>query len=399
MSVTRILRRVHVTDLLFFLVCLWSTSTIISIYNVFYTCISSPKLNHLYCLTAGSHQPGSWDLETGEERYRYINSKGEGEVTAPNDVDKYLQIQRSWLSMRNNRQNPGSCEGKGVYVYDLPSKFNKDLLGECSDMVPWVNLCSFFKNDAFGESIESLGKGWFRTHQYSLEPIFHARVLKHPCRVYDESQAKLFFVPYYGGIDVLRWHFKNVSKDVKDALAIDVVDWLGSKKSWRRNSGKDHVFVLGKISWDFRRNGKSSWGSSLLEMQEMRNPTKLLIERNPWDVNDVAIPHPTFFHPKNDDDISSWQNKIIVKPRRSLISFAGAARPGNPDSIRSILIDQCISSPNHCRFLNCTDGGCDKPVGYRAFPRFGVLSSTTWRQSNEEVGFRFPRIGLYSGDL
>ncbi|CAA7053918.1 unnamed protein product [Microthlaspi erraticum] len=452
-----VLYRFPLTFLFLFLIYLWSTSTTVISGNVVHICISSRKLNELYCLTAGSqpalHVPVNnftkpvsenvirseeeksvvvlgkdgdkgfaknetfsgerdsnkasfhvidngtsmgervsvlaqdskpineenldqhseakndfdldlhtdWDSETGEERYRYINPKDEDEETALKAVNKYLQIQRSWLSMGNNQENPGSCKGREIYVYDLPSKFNKDLLGECSDMVPWANFCSFFKNDALGESIDSLGKGMYRTHQYSLEPIFHSRVLKHPCRVYDENQAKLFYVPFYGGIDVLRWHFKNVSEDVKDVLAIEVVKWLGSKLSWKRNSGKDHVFVLGKISWDFRRKNKVSWGSSLLEMEEMKNPTKLLIERNPWEVNDVAIPHPTFFHPKTDDDISSWQNKIIVKPRRSLISFAGGARPGNPDSIRSTLIDQCRSSPDQCRFMNCTSGICDKP--------------------------------------
>ncbi|CAH8391170.1 unnamed protein product [Eruca vesicaria subsp. sativa] len=398
-----------------FLIYLFSTSTTV-------ICISSRKLNDLYCLTAASHQPGlhvpvsnftklvsenvlkSDDVlgEGGEKSFvenesfarerdsetstgervsdldqdlKLINDKNlesfldqdffrpkdEVEETALKAVNKYLKIQRSWLSMGHNRNKQGSCEGQGIYVYDLPSKFNKDLLGECSDMVPWVNFCSFFKNDGLGESIEKLGKGWFNTHQYSLEPIFHSRVLKHPCRVYDENQAKLFYVPYYGGMDVLRWHFKNVSNDVKDVLAIEVLKWLASKKSWRKNYGKDHVFVLGKITWDFRRENKSSWGSSLLAMQEMENPTKLLIERNAGDVNDIAIPHPTFFHPRTDDDISSWQNKIITQPRRSLISFAGGARPGNPESIRSTLIDQCLSSPDQCRFLNCANGGCNEP--------------------------------------
>ncbi|KAL1192042.1 Xyloglucan-specific galacturonosyltransferase 1 [Cardamine amara subsp. amara] len=449
-----ILYRGPLTILFLFFIYLWSTSTTVISGNVLHICISSRKLNDLYCLTAGS-QPGlrvpvnnftkpvsedvvrsedqeknvfvlgkdgdkgfaknetlagererdsdngtslnniiknesftgetfgqrvsvldqdskpkneinldflvDWDPETGEERFQYIKSKDEVEEGAVKAVEKYLQIQRSWLAIGNNHQNPRSCEGKGIYVYDLPSKFNKNLLGECSDMVPWADFCSYFKNDAFGESIENLGKGWYRTHQYALEPIFHSRVLKHPCRVYDESQAKLFYVPFYGGMDVLRWHFKNVSKDVKDVLAIEVVKWLGSKKSWKENSGKDHVFVLGKISWDFRRNDKFSWGSSLLEMQEMKNPTKLLIERNPWELNDVAIPHPTYFHPKTDDDIASWQNKIIGKTRHSLISFAGGSRPGKPDNIRFTLIDQCTSSPNQCRFLNCTNGSCDKP--------------------------------------
>ncbi|KAL0772068.1 hypothetical protein Bca101_037219 [Brassica carinata] len=180
--------------------------------------------------------------------------KDEVEESGLKAVNKHLKMQRSCLffysSFNYIRNNQGSCQGQGIYVYDLPSKFNKDLLQECSDMVPW-----------------NLGKGWFNTHQYSVEPIFHSRVLKHPCRVYDENRAKLFYVPFYGGMDVLRWHFKNVTEHLKDVLAIEVLKSLQenikdsegknrSKQSWRKNSGKDHVFVLGKISWDFRRNNK-----------------------------------------------------------------------------------------------------------------------------------------------
>ncbi|XP_010436073.1 PREDICTED: probable xyloglucan galactosyltransferase GT20 [Camelina sativa] len=302
------------------------------------------------------------DLYIEEEYSKYIKPKSEGERYALRAAVKYLYLQRSWLAPGDENINKTlSCEGKGVYVYDLPSKFNRDLLVGCNDILPRVNLCSYFKNEGFGEAIENLGKGWFRTHMYSLEPILHSRVLKHPCRVYNETQAKLFYVPYYGGYDVLRWHYRNVSDDVKDRLGIEVLKWLESKESWRRNAGKDHVFVLGKITWDFRRD-KVPWGSRFLELQEMQSPTKLLIERQPWQVNDIAIPHPTYFHPQTDDDITSWQIKIASKPRRNLVSFAGGARSGKPDNIRSTLIEQCVSSTsNQCRFLNCTNRSCMNP--------------------------------------
>ncbi|ESQ46835.1 hypothetical protein EUTSA_v10028137mg, partial [Eutrema salsugineum] len=220
--------------------------------------------------------------ESEEEQYKYIKPKSKGEEYALKAVIKYLHVQRSWISTRAKSKKSRSCEGKGVYVYDLPSKFNRDLLVDCVDMVPWTNMCKFFKNEGFGEAIKNLGHGWFRTHQYALEPILHSRFLKHPCRVYKESQAKIFYVPFYGGFDVLRWHFKNVSDDVKDRLGIEVLKWLRSKKSWNSNAGKDHVFVLGKISWDFRRS-KLPWGSRFLELQEMQKPTKLLIEKHPWE--------------------------------------------------------------------------------------------------------------------
>ncbi|XP_074333883.1 xyloglucan-specific galacturonosyltransferase 1-like [Apium graveolens] len=274
-------------------------------------------------------------------------------------VEEHLQVHRSW---RSNSSSLTTCDGRGVYVYDLPPKFNKDLVAQCSDMSPWLDFCQFFRNGALGEPIPKLGKAWYNTHQYSLEPIFHSRVMKHPCRIYNENEAKLFYVPFYGGLDILRWHFKNASPDVKDALALELVEWLKLQKPWALNSGKDHVFVLGKVSWDFRRRDDSPWGSTFLNLEEMQNPIKLLIERQPWHVNDIGTPHPTYFHPHSDEDIISWQFKIIQSSRNNLVSFAGGARPDSPDSIRSVLINQCtLASTGTCKSQNCSSGGCDQP--------------------------------------
>ncbi|XWS49930.1 hypothetical protein CRYUN_Cryun12cG0045200 [Craigia yunnanensis] len=287
------------------------------------------------------------------------NNDSDGEVAFAGKVVKaQLQVQRSWIS---NKNNVASCDERGIFVYDLPSKFNKDLVGQCGFMIPWTNFFKYFNNEAMGEPIAKLGKGWYHTHQYALELIFHTRALKHPCRVYNENEAKLFYVPFYGGLDILRWHFKNVSNDVKDTLALELVKWLENKKSWLQNSGKDHVFVLGKISWDFRRRSDASWGTRLLELEQMQNPMKLLIERQPWHINDIGIPHPTYFHPHSDDDIITWQLKIIRSNRKNLVSFAGVAKPHAPENIRSILIIQCNSDEKKCRFLNCTSGGCNQP--------------------------------------
>ncbi|XP_019238683.1 PREDICTED: xyloglucan-specific galacturonosyltransferase 1-like [Nicotiana attenuata] len=292
-------------------------------------------------------------------RNNMVKSGDEELEMAYNDVEDQLQVHRSWAATSKNHT---TCDGRGIYVYELPTKFNKDLVAQCADMIPWVNLCKYFSNDAMGESIQKLGKGWYQTHQYSLEQIFHSRVMNHPCRVYSADEAKLFYVPFYGGLDILRWHFKNVSNDVKDTLGLDLVRWLESQKHWFQKSGNDHVFVLGKISWDFRRSSDTKWGSRFLELDEMQNPVKLLIERQPWHVNDIGIPHPTYFHPQSDDDIIMWQLKIIKSNRKSLVSFAGAARPGAPENIRSMLINQCTSTKDEeCKFLNCNSGKCDQP--------------------------------------
>ncbi|KAM3736028.1 hypothetical protein ACB098_10G132100 [Castanea mollissima] len=344
---------------LLILIFLWSSSTTIISGKIIHVCVSSRKLNNLYCLSAGTQPNFDIPIPVINNNIREVEKGRDEEIAhAKKVVEEQMQLHRSWKSSKNHPV----CDGRGIYVYDLPSKFNTDLVGQCHDLVPWADFCEYFNNDALGQPIPKLGKGWYQTHQYSLEPIFHTRVLKHPCRVYNENEAKLFYVPFYGGLDILRWNFKNVSNDVKDTLPLELIKWLEKQQPWVRNAGKDHVFVLGKISWDFRRYDNSPWGTRFLELSQMQNPIKLLIERQPWHVNDIGIPHPTFFHPRSDDDIISWQLKIISSSRKSLVSFAGAPRPDQPDNIRSILINLCNSAENGmCRFMNCSSGGCDQP--------------------------------------
>ncbi|KAJ4951670.1 hypothetical protein NE237_028502 [Protea cynaroides] len=310
---------------------------------------SSDQLTHSNGIDSDSNNSGSNDKEAEVAK-------------AVKVVEEQLRIHRSWAS-GSSMINNHDCYGRGVFVYDLPTKFNKDLLAQCGEMMSWgtTSFCEYMENEAKGMPIPELGKGWYRTHQYSLEPLFHAKVLRHRCRVYNPNDAKLFYVPYYGGLNMLRWHFKNVSDDVKDALGHELVNWLGTQQHWDRNKGTDHVFVLGKISWDFRRTIKADWGTNFLALEQMQNPMKLLIERQPWQMNDIGIPHPTHFHPQTDDDIIAWQSKIISSRRKNLVSFAGAERPDDPDNTRSQLIKQCTSRTDKaCRFLDCKSGACSK---------------------------------------
>ncbi|XP_019155900.1 PREDICTED: xyloglucan-specific galacturonosyltransferase 1 [Ipomoea nil] len=365
--------------LILILIFLWSSSTTIISGNLLHVCVSARKLHNVYCISAGTQPNIALQLPAPVNNGTDNDEKNNNPAVAGNQVltfrsgnnekleegayriiEELIAEQRSWSS-----ESTSTCSDRGgVYVYELPAKFNKDLVSQCGDMMPWENLCKYFNNGAMGEPIEKLGRGWYQTHQYSLEFIFHSLLLNHPCRVYNQNEAKLFYVPFYGGLDILRWHFKNnVSHALKDSLGLELVRWLESQPAWFKKSGKDHVFVLGKISWDFRRKDGYNWGSRFLELDEMQNPMKLLIERQPWHLNDIGVPHPTYFHPQSDEDIISWQHKTITSNRRSLVSFAGAARPGSPGNIRSILIKQCTINHEKCRFLDCArgSGGCDHP--------------------------------------
>jgi len=108
-----------------------------------------------------------------------------------------------------------------------------------------------------GEPIPELGREWYNTHPYSLESFFHSHVLKQRCRVHHWEEANISYVPFNGGLDILGWHFKNLSNVVEDTHSKELVEWFEQQKHWRRHFGVDHLFVLGKISWDLRRPANS----------------------------------------------------------------------------------------------------------------------------------------------
>lgn len=305
-------------------------------------------------------------------------------ATEKNDAEKYVSAQiedvRRTAVPRNGARsdeawrltklsaNASACAGRRVYVYDLPSKFNADLLLGCHDMMPSFDMCKFVINDGMGESFSAPGDvlvptgSWYWTHQYALEMLFHARVKEYSCRTWDAEEANVFYVPFYGGLDVVRWHFRqNVSNEQRDELSKELLGWLEGRPWWRRNGGADHVLVLGKISWDFRRQEGTTWGSKLLDWPETQAMTKLLIERHPFHSNDIGIPHPTFFHPTSDLDVKIWQHKIHSSPRTHLVSFAGKPRMNSPTSIRAVLIQQCLNRSDACFFLECHKDKCQGP--------------------------------------
>ncbi|KAK8916622.1 Xyloglucan galactosyltransferase KATAMARI1 [Platanthera zijinensis] len=348
--------------LLLILLTIWCFYALLS--NSFHLCFSSRKLD-VFCISGGTGADSSENRTIASSKQgtsSSINRRQKEVADGINSVEEYIHTIRSWATANTTSAAP-SCDGRGVFVYDLPAKFNKDLVAKCGELLPWSDLCEYFSNDGLGVAISGLGPGWHRTHQYSLEPIFHSRVLRHRCRVTDPAKAALFYVPFYAGLDVLHWHFINASVSDKDSLSAELVQWLEARPEWSLHGGRNHMFVLGKISWDFRRTGDGQWGSRFLSLPQMQAPYKFLIERQPWEVNEIGVPHPTHFHPHSDDQIEAWQSTVAGAKRGTMVSFVGAARPEAAESIRSKIIRQCAAAggTGECRFVDCGGGGCGEP--------------------------------------
>lgn len=263
------------------------------------------------------------------------------------------------------------CSGRYIYVHDIPSRFNDELIKQCKLLNKWDDMCQYLVNMGLGPELGNpqrvfMPSGWFNTHQFSLEVIFHNRMKQYDCLTNDSSKAAAVFVPYYAGLDIARylWGFHNKSE--KDADSLAMAKWLRVKPEWEVMSGRDHFVVAGRITWDFRRGNdeESSWGNQFMLLPEFKNISILTIESSPWNRNDFGIPYPTYFHPSSDDEVTTWQNKMRKQRRRILFSFVGGPRPQIEDSIRGEIIDQCAAAKRKCRFLECKNDGsnkCQKP--------------------------------------
>ncbi|KAF7837041.1 putative xyloglucan galactosyltransferase GT14 [Senna tora] len=278
-------------------------------------------------------------------------------------------------NMTSSDDAHSSCAGRYIYVHDLPTRFNHDLLHNCQLLTRGTdkpNMCPYMENQGLGPEIESshgvLTNGsWYSTNQFLLEVIFHHRMKNYKCLTNDSSLASAIFVPFYAGLDVSRFLWDS-NLTVRDSSGLDLVQWLARKPEWKKMWGRDHFLVSGRISWDFRRqydddiNG-SSWGSKFRFLPESMNMSMLAVEASSWN-NDYAIPYPTSFHPSKDSEILQWQNKIRLQNRPYLFTFTGAPRPELENSIRGKIIEHCRSS-SACRFIDCSniDGEkCDNPI-------------------------------------
>ena len=93
-----------------------------------------------------------------------------------------------------------------VYVYDLPSKFNKDLEDMYRDH---LNSKYDLSHDAYGNTVTSYdGMAFRNTYQGILDIIFHKRLLASGLLTMDPEDADLFYIPYYYDMT-----FKELPKD------------------------------------------------------------------------------------------------------------------------------------------------------------------------------------------
>lgn len=189
---------------------------------------------------------------TSEAKNRVISKRNQ-----PKRVGKVM------LRPRETRSND-PCKGKYVYMHEVPALFNEELLKNCWTLSRWTDMCELTSNFGLGPRLPNMEgvSGWYATNQFTLEVIFHNRMKQYKCLTKDSSLASAVYVPYYPGLDLMRFLW-GPFPFMRDAAALDLMKWLRESPEWKRMDGRDHFMVAGRTTWDFMRTpeNESDWGN------------------------------------------------------------------------------------------------------------------------------------------
>lgn len=263
------------------------------------------------------------------------------------------------------------CTGRWIHIRRLPSRFNLDLLSNCSD-----EFCDYKANHGLGLRTHNASRSWFRTDPHFLELYFHQRMLEYPCLAADAALADAVFLPFYAGLDAFRYLF-GADVNSSSEHGLDLYSFLrrDSPAVWDRRSGHDHFLMMARPAWDFSQplfTDPPIWGTSFLNLPEFYNVTALTFEARTWPWQEHAIPYPTSFHPPNLELLETWIRKVRRSRRTSLVLFAGGGGTSDLPNIRRSIRTECenATSPGGpytkiCDLVDCSNAICEhEPILY-----------------------------------
>ncbi|KAI3468905.1 hypothetical protein Pfo_025568 [Paulownia fortunei] len=266
------------------------------------------------------------------------------------------------------------CTNRWIHIRHLPPEFNLDLLTNCSEYPLFDNFCPYVSNHGLGQKTHNSSHSWYRTDPFMLELVFHRRMLEYPCLTPDPNLANAVYIPYYAGIDSLKYLFgPEVNSSFRHGLDLfHYLAHLDTPSIWNKNLGHDHFLVMARPAWDFSQplsNDPPIFGTSFLELPEFFNVTALTLEARAYPSQEQAIPYPTSFHPPNLAFFESWVNRVRKSRRSTLMLFAGGGGiSANPNIRRSIRLEcENVTSmtangtgyEKFCEFVDCSNGICE----------------------------------------
>ncbi|XP_076947440.1 putative xyloglucan galactosyltransferase GT19 [Bidens hawaiensis] len=280
------------------------------------------------------------------------------------------------LTSQQQSDLDSDCTNRWIHIRHLPSKFNLDILTNCSsDHHPFsTSFCPYLTNHGLGSKTHNHSHSWFRTDTSLLELFFHRRMLEYPCLTSDPTTADAIYLPYYTSLDSLRYLYgPYYNSSSQHGRHLYKYLQSHSPEIWNKFNGHDHFLVLAGTAWDYSQplgTDPPGWGTSFLELPEFYNVTVLTLESRAYPWQEQSIPYLTSFHPPNLALFNSWIARVTRSRRTTLMLFSGGGGISSTPNIRRSIRLECDANDEVmnstgteyvrlCEFVDCSNGVCE----------------------------------------
>ena len=185
-----------------------------------------------------------------------------------------------------------------VFIYPLPKSFNKNL-ADCAVRNARSSMCFDITNKGMGALVHSdfvHGYSIYNTHQFSLEVLFHQKLLQSRFLTWDPTEADIFYVPYYVAM--------RCFCPAQEGEAMNVEFWDILLKNYTYlHQGKPHFMALGKVEQElsskhcpFLQGSNSHFFKYLLIEQTHLTRTRQYFKRLGKESEVLVVPYPSYVH-------------------------------------------------------------------------------------------------------
>jgi xyloglucan galactosyltransferase MUR3 len=128
---------------LLFIVALSATPWLLVVYCHLVVFHGAPHASIVTIASDDASDPQRFLLQQ-EERLDELPSTSSGALPATTEEER-----------RPHGYDDDPCQGRYVYIHDLPPRFNEDILAQCRVWYPWINMCVYLANAGLGQPVNN----------------------------------------------------------------------------------------------------------------------------------------------------------------------------------------------------------------------------------------------------